>query len=152
MYSKEEAYQIKKKFWTAFGQYMKLQTSASGEKVNWVNYKTGIKDLYFRTDFDNKTARIAIEMSQKDVEIQALMYAQFEEFQPLFEQTVGGWIWFPVYYDWSGKQMAKIELKLENVNVFKEDTWSESINFLKDNLLRLDEFWFDVKDSFDLFK
>ena len=78
MYSKEEAFQIRKKFWTSFGRYMKLQNSASGEEVNWINYKTGIKQLFFKTDVDNKSARIAIEIALKDREMQELMFEQFE--------------------------------------------------------------------------
>jgi len=153
MYSKEEAFEIRKKFWISFGHYMKLQQSASGETVNWINYKTGIKDLYFKTDVDNKSARIAIEMTRKDIEIQNLMYEQFEEFQPLFESQMGkGWVWYDSFYDETGKQISKIELKLENVTIFRETDWPEIITFLKTNLLKLDEFWNDVKDSFEIFK
>jgi len=153
MYSKEEAFQIRKKFWTSFGRYMKLQSSASGEEVNWINYKTGIKELYFKTDVDNKSARIAIEISLKDREMQELMFEQFEEYLPLFESTVGeDWIWFRSFYDENGKEISKIELRLEKVSIFREENWSEIIGFLKENLLKLDEFWDIVKDSFEIFK
>ena len=152
MYSKEEAYQIRKKFWISFGQYMKLQQSASGETVNWINYKTGIKDLYFKTDVDNKSAGVFIEMTQKDSEMQSLMYEQFLEFQLLFESQVGEWVWYESFYDESGKQTSKIELVLESVSIFREETWPEIIRFLKENLLKLDEFWEDVKISFEIFK
>ncbi|HUH36050.1 MAG TPA: DUF4268 domain-containing protein [Moheibacter sp.] len=153
MYSKEEASMIRKKFWIAFGQYMKLQTSASMDKVNWVNYKTGIKDLYFKTDVDHRAARISIEMTSKDPDMQALLYEQFEEFQPLFESTMqNDWVWHAVYFDAVGKQMAKIELTLENVNVFRESDWPAIIAFFKENLLKWDQFWEDVKESFAIFK
>lgn len=153
MYSKEEAFQIRKKFWTSFGRYMKLQSSASGEEVNWINYKTGIKELYFKTDVDNKSARIAIEISLKDREMQELMFEQFEEYLPLFESTIGeDWIWFRSFYDENGKEISKIELRLEKVSIFREENWSEIIGFLKENLLKLDEFWDVTKDSFEIFK
>src|SRR5690606_40670888 len=48
MYSKEEAKRLKERFWTNFGQFMSLVPNEEGVKVNWVNYKTGIKHLYFR--------------------------------------------------------------------------------------------------------
>jgi len=153
MYSKEESFQIRKKFWTAFGQYMKLQSSSSGENVNWINYKTGIKDLYFKTDVDSKSVRIAIEITQKDREIQELMFEQFEEFKFLFEAGLGNeWIWYKSYFDENGREISKIERGLENVSIYKEETWPEIISFLKDNLLNLDEFWGNVKDSFEIFK
>lgn len=153
MYSKEEAFQIRKKFWTSFGQYMKLHNSANGLEVNWINYKTGIKGLQIKTDVDNKSARIAIEMSQNDREIQELMFDQFEEFRLLFEVELGTeWVWYRSYFESSGKEISKIECVLENVSIFKEETWPEIISFLKNNLLAWDSWWEDVKDSFEFFK
>jgi hypothetical protein len=152
MFSKEEAVQIRKKFWTSFGQFMKLQPSASGEEVNWINYKTGVKGIYFKTDVDNKSARIAIEISLKDQEIQDLIFEQFQEFDVLFASEVGEWVWYQDFMDDTGKHFSKIELSLDKVSVFRESDWYETINFLKDNLLKLDEFWTNVKDSFEMFK
>lgn len=153
MYSKEEAYLIKKKFWTSFGKYMKLQTSASSLAVNWVNYKTGIKDLYFKTDVDNKQARIAIEIHSKDEGIRLLMYEQFQEYQVLFESQVGEeWIWWSSFFDWNGKEISKIELVKEKVSIFRESDWQEVVIFFKENLLKLDEFWETAKESFEMFK
>ncbi|MBA5630171.1 DUF4268 domain-containing protein [Moheibacter lacus] len=153
MYSKEEAFQIRKKFWISFGQYMKLQSSASGLEVNWINYKTGIKGLQLKTDVDNKSARIAIEINHPDREIQELMMDQFEEFQALFESELGAdWTWYRSYFELSGKHISKIELRLENVSIFKEEDWPAIISFLKNNLLSWDSFWEDVKDSFEIFK
>lgn len=132
---------------------MKLQSSASGEEVNWINYKTGIKELYFKTDVDNKSARIAIEISLKDREMQELMFEQFEEYLPLFESTVGeDWIWYQSFFDENGKEISKIEIRLEKVSIFREENWPEIIGFLKENLLKLDEFWDMVRDSFEIFK
>ena len=73
MYSKQEASQLRQAFWTAFGQYMLPVPSGEGEKVNWTNYKTGEKDLYFRMNADNKQATIAIELTHKDEGVQAVV-------------------------------------------------------------------------------
>ncbi|MFA6248901.1 MAG: DUF4268 domain-containing protein, partial [Mucilaginibacter sp.] len=48
MYSKDQASQLKQAFWTAFGQYMGPVLSAEGLRTNWINYKTGVKHIYFR--------------------------------------------------------------------------------------------------------
>jgi|SRR5690606_16146805 len=153
MYSKEEALQIRTKFWTSFGQFMKLHPSSEGLKINWINYKTGIKDLFFKTDVDNKSAKISIEITHKDLSMQELMYDQFEEFQSLFHSYFEEeWIWSKQHYDEQGKIISLIELKLENVSIFRESDWQKIIGFLKLNLMKLDEFWNDVKDSFEMFK
>lgn len=153
MYSKEEASQIRRKFWISFGHFMKLQPTASGLPVNWINYKTEIKSLNFKTDVDNKTALVRIEMNDADVDIQHLMYEQFEEYKILFESYLGGqWFWNKDIYDEYGKQVCRIESKLGNVSIFREEDWSMIIEFLKDKLAGLDAFWYDAKHSFDIFK
>lgn len=153
MFSKEEAHQIRTKFWISFGQYMKLQKSSEGAEINWINYKTGIKDLSFKTDVDNKSAKISIEITHKDLSLQELMHEQFEEFQAVFHSYFEEeWIWSKQYSDEYGKIISSIDLKLEKVSIFRESDWSEIINFLKTNLMKLDEFWNDVKDSFEMFK
>jgi len=74
MYSKDEASQIKQAFWTTFGQYIAPQLSADGMKVNWVNYKTGIKYLYFKMDADKSLATIGISITHPDPGIQEIFF------------------------------------------------------------------------------
>lgn len=153
MYSREEAQQIRTKFWTSFGQYMKLHKSSEGQTKNWLNYKTGIKDLYFKTDVDNKSAEISIEITHKDLAMQELMFEQFEEFQLLFNSYFEKeWIWTKQDYDPQGKIISSIKIKMGGVSIFRESDWINIINFLKTNLIKLDEFWNDVKESFEIFK
>jgi hypothetical protein len=38
---------------------MKPVPSASGQPVNWINYKTGIRNIHFKMDADNTSAVIA---------------------------------------------------------------------------------------------
>lgn len=153
MYSKEESQQIRTKFWISFGQYMKLHHSSEKESVSWTNYKTGIKDLFFKTDVDNKSAKILIEITHKDLGIQELVFEQFEEFQTLFHSYFEKeWIWSKQHNNDQGKTLSTIELKLESVSIFREADWVKIIDFLKTNLIKLDEFWNDVKDSFEIFK
>ena len=54
MYSKHEASQLRQEFWTPFGRYMQPVLSSEGERVNWINYKTGAKHIYFRMDAGTK--------------------------------------------------------------------------------------------------
>ena len=60
MYNRNEHAKIKQEFWTSFGRYMMLVQSAGIEKVNWVNYKTGIKGVFFKMDVGISEAVIAI--------------------------------------------------------------------------------------------
>lgn len=153
MYSKEEASQIRKKFWISFGQYMKLQPTASGLPVNWINYKSGIKGLNFKSDVDNKCAVVKIEINAADTAIQHLIYEQFEEYKSLFESNFSEeWIWLKDVTDEHGRTLCKIETKLEGVSIFRESDWPHIIEFLKENLIGIDNFWDDAKHGFEMFK
>lgn len=153
LYSREEVKKLKEEFWTAFGQYMTGIASSDMEKINWVNYKTGIKHLYFRMDASNKSAIIMIELAHPDTDIRHLMYAQFEEFHHILHDALGEeWGWYPEYYDEYGKQTSRIACTLDKVSVLKKEDWPKLISFLKPRLIALDEFWSTAKYAFDIFK
>jgi hypothetical protein len=150
MYSKQEASQLRKNFWTSFGQYMKPLRNADGETVNWLNYKTGIKHLYFRMDANNKEATIAIEMQHPDPELQQLYFEKFHQLQSFFDETVGEkWNWELHIIDEDGKTVSRIGTVLKGVNIFNSVDWPLIISFLKPRMIALDSFWAMVKDGFE---
>ncbi len=63
--------------------------SAEGETTNWINYKTGIRHLYFRMQADNRQARIAIELNHPDAGIRELFWEQLRELKTLLHETLG---------------------------------------------------------------
>jgi len=154
LYTKEEAKKLKEKFWTSFGQYMSLNLSDEGLKTNWINYKTGIKHLYFRMDADNKTAQIYIEIAHTDEGIRELIFAQFQEYKAILHAELGEeWEWDTCYYDAYGKPTARIGIVLEEkVSVFKQEDWPKLISFFKPRIIALDNFWSNAKYGFDMFK
>ena len=74
MYSKREASLLRKNFWTQFGQYMRPLRGATGEPVNWLNYKTGARHIYFRLDAGVNQATIAIELRHPDASQQVVVF------------------------------------------------------------------------------
>src|ERR1700744_4437112 len=94
MYSKEQASKLKTQFWTNFGQYMKPIPGASGMPVNWINYKTGIRNVYFKMDVDNTKAFVAIEITHPNEEDRLNCYQQFLSLRKLLESTTAfNWQW-----------------------------------------------------------
>ena len=149
MYTRSEASAIRKKFWTSFGQYMRPIISASGESVNWVNYKTGIRHIYFRMDADNRRAAIAIELRQPDAELRKEYYNQLLQFRSMLEENTGeGWNWQPDAIDEDSAVLSRIGTVLENVNVMKESDWPAIITFFKPRIIALDAFWDLIKGTF----
>ncbi|QHT71263.1 DUF4268 domain-containing protein [Rhodocytophaga rosea] len=153
MYTKEQASKLRQAFWTAFGQYIAPHPSAEGLKVNWVNYQTGVKHVYFRMQADNTTASIGIEITHLDTEIQELFFEQFMSLKTILHSYLGEeWEWRLHTTDDNGKVISRIYTEIKPVNVFNQDDWPELITFFKPRIIALDEFWSDAKYSFESLK
>lgn len=150
MYSRQEASQLRHEFWTTFGQYMSPVASAEGEKINWVNYKTGEKDIAFKMRADNKQAYIGIELSHKDRDIQHLYYEQFVELKAILESALQeAWTWQLHVHNEYGHVISRIYTELDGVSIFQKENWPPLITFFKPRIIALDEFWSNVKYGFE---
>ncbi|GGI29308.1 DUF4268 domain-containing protein [Pedobacter mendelii] len=150
MYNKEEASRLRQQFWISFGQYMKPIPSVGGCHVNWINYKTGVKHIFFKMDVNNKMAIISIQIAHPDADIRELVFNQFEEFKLMFTNSVGtDWNWIINATGENGKTVSQISTILENVNIYNKQNWPELISFFKPKLIALDEFWDNVKPVFE---
>ncbi|MBB6108055.1 protein of unknown function [Mucilaginibacter lappiensis] len=153
MYSKDEASQIRQAFWTAFGQYIAPQLSADGLRINWINYKTGIKHLNFKMQTGNREAYIAIEISHPDAGMQELMFEQFKELKTVFDTNLNEeWEWEPHTRDENNKLVSRIIKTLPSASIFNRNDWPALISFFKPRIIALDEFWSIAQYSFELFK
>lgn len=153
MYTREEASKVKQNFWKKYGQYMGPVPSAEGMRINWINYKTGIKHLAFKMDADKESVTIGIVMSNPDLGIQELIFRQFEEFKSLLNSYLPeSWEWALHHEDEYGKIVSSIGLTIQNVNIFAEKDWQKMIVFFKERMMALDAFWCDFQHGFELFK
>lgn len=152
MYSKDEASKLKEAFWTTFGQYIALQPSAEGLKINWINYRTGIKHLHFKMFADSRLAFIAIELSHPDPGMQELLFEHFKSFRKiLFSYLEEEWEWELHLTDEHYKTVSRIYIPLEGLSIFSKEDWPALISFFKPRITALDQFWSDARDSFELF-
>lgn len=151
MYTREEASQIKQQFWTAFGKYMAPVLSAEGEKINWINYKTGVRLVHFKMDVSKEAAYIGIEITHKDTVAATQLYAQFLVLQANLEQSLGEkWHFDPLVEDEHGRAFSTIFCRLQGVNIYNQTTWPQIISFLKPRIINLDHFWSEHKMIFEL--
>ena len=151
MYLKDQASHLKQAFWTAFGQYMGPVLSAEGLRTNWINYKTGIKHIYFRMQADNKKARISIDITHSDAELQQLYFEQFAAYKAMLHSTLDEeWEWDLHSTDEYGKTISTIYAEITPVNIFQQSDWPTLISFFKPRIIALDEFWSDVKLAFEI--
>lgn len=149
MYTREQASQLRQAFWTTFGQYIAPHPSAEGTKINWLNYKTGFKSLYFRMQADAKTASIAIEITHPDTEIQEMFFEQFIALKSILHEYTGEeWTWELHTPDENSNIISRIYKEIASVNIFNRDSWPELISFFKPRIIALDQFWSDAQYSF----
>jgi len=150
MYSRAEASQLKHEFWIAFGRYISLHPNSEGGKINWVNYHTGFKYLYFRMEADQKKASVSILLTHPDELLRELYFEKLESFRPfLVAAQEEDWTWQREVKDEFGKNTSRIWKELAGVNVYDKQCWPEIISFLKPRIIALDTFWNDVKDGFE---
>jgi hypothetical protein len=150
MYSRQQASELRQAFWTAFGLYMQPIPSAEGEKVNWVNYKTGEKNIYFRMNAGTRSSSIAIEITHPDIELQQLYFEHFVQLKTLLHNALNEeWIWRLHGSDENGKVISRIYKEINNVSVFNQNDWPALISFFKPRIIALDEFWSSAKYRFE---
>ena len=129
---------------------MKPIPNAEGRRINWPNYKTGVRNIYFRMKAERNFASIGIEIGHSDEELQELYFDQFLQFKKMLEAAVGEeWSWNLHQENEFGQAVSKIEKILPAVNVMNEEDWPEIISFLKPRIIALDEFWSNVKPGFE---
>lgn len=150
MFTRAEASRIRHEFWTAFGKYMSPIPSAEGLKINWINYHTGVKDLYFRMDARPGSAAISISIEHRDEEIQQFYFEELLKFKNMLHSTLGEeWVWQLYRRTEDGKVMSQVFKDLPGVSVLNKNNWPDLISFFKPRIIALDSFWADAKYSFD---
>lgn len=128
---------------------MRQHTSLFGPKQKWVNYKTGVKSIYFRLDADKRGASVAIEMQDNDPGINALYFEQFETLQNYLEAESGSaWIWEKEAEGEYGKSISRIYQSIEGVSLYNKLDWGTIFAFFESCIVPLDSVWADCSDVF----
>ena len=150
MYKRQEASLLREEFWTTFGQYMSPVLSSEGMRINWINYKTGFRHVYFRMDVNNTLATISISLEHPDPDIRELYFQQFEELKTLLHASLGEeWNWQQYTTVGEGKIISRIYKELAGVSLFNKEFWPDLISFFKPRIIALDRFWEDARYTFE---
>ena len=150
MYSKEEASKLRQQFWITFGKYMKPIPSAEGLPINWINYKTGVKNVFFRMNAEQKSTTISIDITHADEETRIAFFEQLVAFKNLFSDAVNEeWDWELNAVNEYDVPLSKISKTVTDLSIFNQQHWPALISFLKPRIIALDQFWTDVKPVFE---
>jgi Domain of unknown function (DUF4268) len=148
MFTKNEKKQFNSDFWNSFGLYMKKYNQRLG-RVRWVNYRTNVKDIYFRLDMTQKEAVFSIEIQHKDDGIRELFYEQFQELKTVLENSIGNdVVWEQVAFNQYNFPVSKIYIELNDVSIYNKDDWQKTFQFFEKRMVGLHEFWLEFNEVF----
>ena len=149
MYPREESSRLRQEFWTTFGRYMNPVPSAEGNKINWINYHTGVSDVFFRMNAAGD-ATISITLEHRDVALQILYFEKFSQLKTMLHTELQEeWNW-QLHDTQNNRVISRIYKTLPNVSVYNKAQWPELISFFKPRIMALDRFWENAKFVFDV--
>lgn len=142
MYSKEEKKELKVGFWTELNNTLTTAGKVKGRNLEWMNYPTQIKRLFFRMEADETSARMCIDLQFLSKGIREIYFLQFQELENKLKETFTTDVQFVSEYEhWNGKTISRIYCELKDVNINNTEDWKKIHNFLTENFLNLDTFW-----------
>lgn len=149
MYSKEEAARIRSEFWTNFGRYMQPVPSASCETVNWINYRTGVKSIRFLFDVERKQAEVSIVLIATDEQKDRMLPVLLEMQSALNRHSEIEWMLDTSFFKWD-KMHTRIFSYVEDVNIYRKETWPIIISFFKTAMIQIDYTWQEHKEIMEM--
>jgi hypothetical protein len=142
MFSKEELKNYNIQFWAEFKQRMGQHRGASGKKVNWLQYRTHLQNVYVRLETINKACKFCFDIQFKDDSIREIVWEQMGELKKLLTSEMGSeGNWIEDYSSGTIKSMCRIEWTLENTNYLTASNKEKIFDFFEDKLLRFDRFY-----------
>lgn len=150
MLSRQERKNLNKQFYTALGRMMQGSFSETGKRINWTNYRTGIRGVYVRMEADKRGVSFNIDVDHKDEDIREMLWAQFLELKNVLQDEMQReLIWHEQFQKEDSVMVSRIQITLEEGSLYDKSTWPAMLGFLKDGLIRFDAFW---ATCFDIFK
>lgn len=137
MFSKQEAQQLKKDFWTAFGKSFPKK---------WLLYDTKIKDFAFKFSVDNKKAEVSLDIEMKDEIFRNAYYEKIESLENLLPEYVGDFLKEEYYTLENGKIISRYWIELSGVSVYNKDTWRDIFEFFIEKMNGFEMFFWEYED------
>lgn len=138
MFSKQEAQQLKKDFWTAFGKSFPRK---------WILYNTKIRDFSFKFSADSRKAEVSIDIEMKDVLFRNAYFEKFQSLENFLKDEIGEDLQMDEYFvTETGKIIARIWVRKDHVSVFDKNTWQEIFEFFVARMDAFERFFLEYED------
>jgi hypothetical protein len=138
MFSKEEAAQIRKEFWTSFGKSFPRK---------WLLYNTKIKGFSLKFVADRKKALVCLDLENPDELVNLLYYDQLLSLKVLLETELPDVIFNDAYELESGKKIHRIYVPFEKkFSVYNKNTWRDCFEFFVEIMPKFELFFLEYEE------
>jgi len=139
MFSKEEATQLRKEFWTSFGKSFPRK---------WLLYNTKIKGFSFKFVADRKKALICLDIEHPEEIANELLYDQLLSLKNiLLSEYTSEAIFNPSYELESGKIIHRIYIEhTQKFSIHNKNTWSDCYAFFNEKMPQFELFFYEYED------
>lgn len=147
MLSKEEFKNYKITFWNEFKAHMSKHRGNSGRRMNWLQYRTDLSDIYFRLETDKNAIRVCFDIQYKDEDIRSIIWEQMGELKQVLINEMGEeGIWNEHHFNSFLPDFCRIYWEKEGLNYLRENDRQAIFDFFEDKLVRFDRFYDTYKD------
>ena len=137
MFSKQEAQELKKEFWIAFGKSFPRK---------WLLYDTKIKDFSFKFNADQKKAEVSLDIQMKDELFRNAYYEKIWSLENMLREEIGNLQKEEFYTLENGKVISRFWITKENVSIFNKNTWQEIFEFFVEKMEIFERFFYEYED------
>ena len=137
MFSKQEAQELKKEFWIAFGKSFPRK---------WLLYDTKIKDFSFKFNADPKKAEVSLDIEMKDELFRNAYYEKIWSLENMLREEIGDLQKEEFYTLENGKIIARIWVTKDNVSIYNKNTWQEIFEFFVQKMEIFERFFYEYED------
>ena len=138
MFSKEEAAQLRKLFWTSFGKSFPRK---------WLLYNTKIKGFAFKFVADRKKAMVCLDIDHPEAIANELLFDQMISLKVLLETELPEVIFDNAYELESGKIIHRIYVPFDQkFSIYNKDTWRDCYEFYMETMPKFELFFYEYED------
>ncbi|GGH03733.1 hypothetical protein GCM10011416_23450 [Polaribacter pacificus] len=138
MFTKEEAAQLRKEFWTSFGKSFPRK---------WLLYNTQIKGFSFKFLANKKQAAVCLDIEHSDEITNELLYDQLLSLRSLLEQDVPEVIFDDTYELENGKIIHRIYIPFDQkFSIHNKNTWQACFEFFVEKMNLFEFFFYEYED------
>ncbi len=147
MLSKEESKNIRQAFWEGFTKYSAPKRKRMGRPKTWVMQNTGIKAVDLKFHIDEKMASVSIDVVSKSIDSRVAYWNKFLGLKTLLDTEFNNeLIWDDMFALETGKDIIRIAMIKEQVNIFDRNCWPDVYSFFFKQMIKFEDWLEYYKD------